>query len=77
MISRPRSDAPTDGPPSQPAWLIAEPAACYGGGMANPPRFGDEWPVSSWPAKVILGAVVFALGVLAGAGIAMWLTPPS
>jgi hypothetical protein len=56
---------------------MGEAMAWYGGGMANPPRFGDEWPVSSRPAKVIIGAVVFALGVLAGAGIAMWLTPPS
>jgi hypothetical protein len=56
---------------------MGEAMTCYGGGMANPPRFGDEWPVSSRPAKVIIGAVVFVLGVLAGAGIAMWLTPPS
>jgi hypothetical protein len=43
----------------------------------QPPRFGEEWPVTSRPAKVTIGVVVFVLGVLAGAGIAMWLTPPS
>jgi hypothetical protein len=30
----------------------------------------------SWSARVIIGAAVFALGVLAGAGIAAWLVPP-
>jgi hypothetical protein len=54
-----------------------EAVACYAGCMVDPPRFGDEWPVTSRPAKVIIGAVAFVLGVLAGAGIAMWLTPPS
>jgi hypothetical protein len=46
--------------------------------MVKPSRFGgEEWPVSSRPAKVIIGVAVFALGLLVGAGIAMWLSPPS
>jgi hypothetical protein len=39
--------------------------------------FGDDWPVSSWPAKVLVGVTVFALGIAAGAAVAMWLVPPS
>jgi hypothetical protein len=37
----------------------------------------DDWPVSSWPAKVLIGAIVFALGIAAGAAVAMWFVPPS
>jgi hypothetical protein len=36
------------------------------------PRLNDEWSAS----RVIIGAAVFALGLLAGAGIAMWVAPP-
>jgi hypothetical protein len=32
--------------------------------------------MSSRPARVIIGAAVFAVGILAGAGIAAWLVPP-
>jgi hypothetical protein len=32
--------------------------------------------MSSRPALVVIGAAVFAFGVLAGAGIAAWLVPP-
>jgi hypothetical protein len=60
-----------------PGWLMSAAAACYATQMVNPPRFGGEWPVSSRLAKVIIGVVVFVLGVLAGAGIAMLLSPPS
>jgi hypothetical protein len=35
-------------------------------------RPNDEWSVS----RVIIGAAVFAFGLLAGAGIAMWAVPP-
>jgi hypothetical protein len=42
--------------------------------LANPP-LDREWP--SRPAKVTIGVVVFMLGMLAGAGLAMWVMPPS
>jgi hypothetical protein len=29
------------------------------------------------PVRVIIGVAAFALGILAGAGIAMWFMPPS
>jgi len=32
--------------------------------------------LTSRPARVVIGAAVFALGILAGAGIAAWLVPP-
>jgi hypothetical protein len=35
----------------------------------RPPN--DEWLVS----RLIIGAAVFALGLIAGAGIAMWVVP--
>ena len=38
---------------------------------------GSEWPVSNWPGKIVIGAAVFALGVAAGAAVAMWIAPPS
>ena len=41
--------------------------------MANPP-LGREWPSQS--AKTAIGMVVFVLGMLAGAGVAMWFMPP-
>ena len=28
--------------------------------------FGDDWPMSSWPAKVLIAVVVFALGIASG-----------
>jgi hypothetical protein len=34
-----------------------------------------EWP--SRPAKMTIGVVVFVLGILSGAGLAMWVMPPS
>jgi hypothetical protein len=43
-------------------------------GMAK--LFGDDWPVSSRPAKLIICVVVFALGIAAGAALAMWVVPP-
>jgi hypothetical protein len=39
------------------------------------PPLDHEWP--SRPAKIIIGLVVFVLGLLAGAGLAMWVMPPS
>jgi len=39
------------------------------------PPLDPEWP--SRPAKMTIGVVVFMLGVLAGAGVAMWVMPPS
>jgi hypothetical protein len=56
-------------------WLTSGPAACYPAGMAK--LFGDDWPVSSQPAKLVICVIVFALGIAAGAAIAMWVTPPS
>jgi hypothetical protein len=53
----------------------ASPATCYLAGMAK--LFGDDWPVSSRPAKLIICVIVFALGIAAGAAIAMWVMPPS
>jgi hypothetical protein len=41
--------------------------------MANPP-LGREWPSQS--AKTAIGMVVFMLGLLIGAGIAMWVMLP-
>jgi hypothetical protein len=38
--------------------------------------FGDDWPVSSVPAKLVI-CVVCALGIAAGAALAMWVMPPS
>jgi hypothetical protein len=32
--------------------------------------------MTSRPARVVIGAAVFAFGILAGAGIAAWLMPP-
>jgi len=37
----------------------------------------DTRPVLSHTAKLIIGVVVFALGVAAGAAIAAWIIPPS
>ena len=34
-----------------------------------------EWP--SRPAKMTIGVVVFVLGILSDAGLAMWVMPPS
>jgi hypothetical protein len=80
----------SSGPPPQltlttilPSTVSTDIATCGHGArdmlaaMVKPPRFGDEWPVSSRPAKVIIGVVVFALGLLAGAGVAMWMAPPA
>jgi hypothetical protein len=39
------------------------------------PPLDPQWP--SRPAKVTIGVVVFMLGLLAGAGAAMWVMPPS
>jgi hypothetical protein len=32
--------------------------------------------LTSRRARVVIGAAVFALGILAGAGVAAWLVPP-
>jgi len=32
--------------------------------------------MSSRPVRVVIGAAVFVVGILAGAGIAAWLVPP-
>jgi hypothetical protein len=40
--------------------------------MTKPPLSGVELDDPSYSAKMIIGGVVFALGVLAGAGIAIW-----
>jgi hypothetical protein len=55
-------------------WLTSGPAACYPAGMAK--LFGDDWPVSSRPAKLVIRVIVFALGIAAGAAIAMWVMRP-
>jgi hypothetical protein len=55
--------------------LTDELAECYAAGMAK--LFGDDWPVSSRPAKVLIAVVVFAIGIAAGAALAMWVMPPS
>jgi hypothetical protein len=34
-----------------------------------------EWP--SRPAKMTIGLFVFVFGIAAGAGLAMWVLPPS
>jgi hypothetical protein len=34
-------------------------------------------PILNHRAKLIIGTIVFALGVLAGAAIAAWVIPPS
>jgi hypothetical protein len=39
------------------------------------PPLDHEWP--SRRAKIIIGAAVFVLGLLADAGLAMWVMPPS
>jgi len=39
------------------------------------PSLDREWPSRS--AKTAIGMVVFMLGLLAGAGIAMWVMPPA
>jgi hypothetical protein len=39
------------------------------------PPLDREWP--SRPAKITICVVVFVLGMLAGAGLAMWVMPPS
>jgi hypothetical protein len=33
--------------------------------------------VSSRPAKIVTGVAVFVVGLLVGAGIAMWFIPPT
>jgi hypothetical protein len=43
------------------------------------PPLDSEWP-SEWPSrpvKMTIDVVVFMLGILAGAGVAMWVMPPS
>ena len=66
-----RGHPPLQAHDSQPA----SPATCYPAGMAK--LFGDDWPVSSRPAKLVICVIVFALGIAAGAAIAMWVMPPS
>jgi hypothetical protein len=56
-------------------FLFTSPPTCYPAGMAK--LFGDDWPVSSRPAKLVICVIVFALGIAAGAAIAMWVMPPS
>jgi hypothetical protein len=57
---------------------------CYAAqAMAKRPRAIDdvEWdtrrPIFDHWGKLIVGVVVFVLGVLAGAGLAGWVIPPS
>jgi hypothetical protein len=46
--------------------------------VERPPAADDDTPPElSHTAKLIIGALVFALGVLAGAAIAAWIMPPS
>jgi hypothetical protein len=48
--------------------------------MVERPRATDDddtRPGLSHTAKLIIGGVVFALGILAGAAIAAWVMPPS
>jgi hypothetical protein len=45
--------------------------------VERPPEADDDTrPILSRTAKLIIGALVFALGVLAGAAIAAWIMPP-
>jgi hypothetical protein len=32
--------------------------------------------LTSQPARIMIGAAVFMMGILSGAGIAMWVMPP-
>jgi hypothetical protein len=45
--------------------------------MAEHLRTAQRTAISLTPARVMTGVVVFALGILAGAGIAAWLMPPA
>jgi hypothetical protein len=45
--------------------------------MAEHLRATHRTFASLTPARLIVGVTVFALGILAGAGIAAWLMPPS
>jgi hypothetical protein len=45
--------------------------------MAEHLRAAQRTTTSLTPARVMTGVVVFALGILAGAGIAAWLVPPA
>jgi len=46
--------------------------------VERPPAANDDIPPElSQTAKLIIGAFVFALGILAGAAVAAWFIPPS
>jgi hypothetical protein len=45
--------------------------------MAEPLHETHRAFASLTPVRVIAGVAVFAFGVLAGAGVAAWLMPPS
>jgi len=50
--------------------------------MAKRPRIDDvEWdtrrPIFGEPAKLIIAGIVVALGVIIGAGLALWVMLPS
>jgi hypothetical protein len=53
---------------------MIESVACYAGCMANPPLDRER---RNQRTRMTIGAVVFMLGILAGAGVAMWVMPPS
>jgi hypothetical protein len=44
--------------------------------IKRPSAADDDEAVLSHTAKLIIAVVVFAVGVLAGAGIAAWIMPP-
>jgi hypothetical protein len=49
----------------------AEPSIATGNGLRRLRM------LNSWSVRVIIGAAVFVLGILAGAGVAAWLVPPA
>jgi hypothetical protein len=44
--------------------------------MDNPPRWRGKKPTVWAPEQIIIGVLVFAFGLLIGAGIAVLLRPP-
>jgi hypothetical protein len=67
------------------AWLRMVAALVNGGGRATvlgwrtmnaPPRWRDKKPSAWAPEQIVIGALVFAFGLLIGAGVAALLRPP-
>jgi hypothetical protein len=45
--------------------------------VLRPPAADDDEALLSGRAKLTIGALVFALGLLAGAAVAAWIIPPT